>query len=1202
MNNLDALNLPLTGRHLIEASAGTGKTYNITLLYVRLIVERKLSVQSILVVTFTRAATEELKGRICAVLRSCLSRWGSYSQEDGFFYELQQKTDQTDAIQLLEEALLNLDEAAVYTIHGFCKQALTQRAFETGMTFDAKMEADTLEIKLEAVRDWYRLLAASTENYLLVNKHWDSPEKFLSDFHGLISSRTAFSFTDATDALNDFATTKQNVANELSSHHEAVIAYIDGKCGTQGIDEFHKLTQWLQGSAKQPPPEIDGQFFKYMTKVAKPWLTPLKELCDSSSKGPFAKLEKILAIDLAASAIHWCRKRIAETKIRQNVFDFDDLIYSLHQALHDLPGKDRLKLALQQQYPVALVDEFQDTDQAQFDVFDAIYSGNPDLALFMIGDPKQAIYGFRGGDVFAYLNARKAAEHHWFMDTNWRSTHVFVTAYNRLFSAQGHPSNDAVFRFGIEYAAVKSSGKADEKPLICGINALNHNNNDDNEHQDLHLPLALIYFPPHPDFQNKKAKKDNSPNTKPFQSVIAQWCATEISRLLHRESCVGTEPLTEKDIAILVRNKGEAEQIQKALTEAGHASVYLSARDNVFTSPEAAELFRLLSGILELENSHKMTAALSTPFFGLSNEKLAALTDDEVLWEHYRDTFLSLREQWSHQGIMPMVFGLMESGYQPDQDTRERTLTNTLHLLELLQSTSAEHAQPESLMSWFEEELHNPTATSVHELRLESDDNLIQIVTQHGSKGLEYPIVFVPFSSYYGKRVSKALSYTYHDRTDFNAKSYLGEDSALYQLYEEEQQAEDVRLLYVAVTRAIYRCYLPVTPFGDCHLSPIGLMLRLDNGEPETILQALMKLQADEPEAISLHSTDAIVFTALSAPNVEASAEANTGVQTFSHHLNDLWRIHSFSSLSHRQLRGLPTRTLRDPELENAEPLLPDQSSNAMPFIESPEMENPCPSGEQRIRFEFPKGAEPGNLLHSLLETVHFSAIDWMDCEDIFSAYPHLILGRQDELTQWLESCLHTVLPCGISLSQLSEEQTLKESEFYFDIPPLAVNDLFTCLTTHRQQTKSATEPLWLNRVTMPTRTTIQGMMCGFVDLIFECDGRYYIADYKSTFLGDNVNSYQHEALLENIESANYDLQFLIYSLALHRYLRQRITNYSPEQHLGGVYYLYLRGLQNSDDVDGCSGIYSTRVDPLLIEKLDALFIESDNIQHSGSR
>jgi exodeoxyribonuclease V beta subunit len=423
----------------------------------------------------------------------------------------------------------------------------------------------------------------------------------------------------------------------------------------------------------------------------------------------------------------------------------------------------------------------------------------------------------------------------------------------------------------------------------------------------------------------------------------------------------------------------------------------------------------------------------------------------------------------------------------------------------------------------------------------------------------------------------------------------LGENDALLDLHDEEDQAEQVRLLYVAVTRAIYRCYLPVTPFADCNFSPLGLLLRLPNSETGTLLNRLEKLQASAPSCISLQTVADISFDQHPRkPNLQTTTPAK--VSQFGRSLVDLWRMHSFSSLAHWQLRSLPTRIDRDPEPNRG-------SSDTIPAeaINSAVINTPL---TQPIRFEFARGAEPGNLLHALFETIEFGAENWTDCEEIFATYPHLVLNRRQEIIDWITDCLNTPLSCGHSLNQLRPEQALKESGFYFQMPQVAIQELMQCLEQHRQnqrqksqhqknqypKTGESAQGIQVNTV---SRATLDGMMCGFIDLIFEHDGRFYIVDYKSTWLGDAFSDYRTTALQENIEASHYDLQFLIYTLALHRYLRQRIPDYDMQTHLGGIYYLYVRGMTTDAEYSASTGIYSVQIDPAVVERLDHLFMQS---------
>ncbi len=869
------------------------------------------------------------------------------------------------------------------------------------------------------------------------------------------------------------------------------------------------------------------------------------------------QIKRAKAEQIALNAIIEIRDEVIVRKNRVSMLDFDDLIRSLLNGIKGEGGTALIEQLLAQ-YPVALVDEFQDTDPNQYDIFKRLYANRPEAAMYMIGDPKQAIYGFRGGDVFAYLAARDDASQQWFMDTNWRSSTTMVTAYNRLFYGKNIPEavNDLpqeqtthVFKYGIGYIPVRPSGTQDDNEQV----------------RTLGKSLKYIYFPEDENFGKKV-------NNQQFRTVIADWCAGQIVKLINGSEL--TPKVAENDIAVLVRDRVEAEEIQQSLNQLGCASVYLSTRENVFESPEAVELLAVLRGILWLEDERMMVAALATRLCGYDAKLLHQLQSDEVFWEDTRLRFLAMRSDWERNGIMAMVFKLIHESYKPDPARHERALTNTIHLAELLQHASQRHRRPWELISWFQEKTDCPAADSEAELRLESDANLIKIITLHGSKGLEYPVVFIPFASRAkGAAKSTPAYYRYHDKTSKQAISFVGHNPEIQHLSQSEQQAEDVRLLYVAVTRAKFACYVCATPFADYHRSPLGLMLGLREGED--LKAELASVVADTPTA-----ADLVVLEASDRPDLsgqqsnalkidEQSGQSTTEVtvERISRRIEDNWWIASFSAI---------TRNIRHGSMAE-----PDRDSDSL--LSETEVEQ-----SEALRFVLKKGAATGNLLHDILETVDFEAPDWSAAmAKPLLRYSEIEQNQVAELVTWLEACIEAELAPQLSLGKLTNERTLRETEFYFPMSHATRHELAKLLQRHRQSDRFPV---------LPEGNLLQGMMHGFIDLIFEWGGKYYVVDYKSTHLGDRFDDYNIQNLTENIEQNFYDLQYLIYSVALHRYLALRIENYSPERHLGGVYYLYLRGMTTGRN----TGIYYNAVDPQMLEALDRLFKMNDLNSQEG--
>lgn len=1134
IQHLDVATLPLQGRHLIEASAGTGKTFNITRLYIRLLLEAELSVEQILVMTYTRAATAELKGRLAELIRDAHDHWGESTEP--FFQTLYSRIDAARARALLHRALLNLDEAAVYTIHSFCKRALTQQAFASGISFHAIMEDNSRSLILEALQDWYRREACG-DDYASLQTCWATPADFAKDWQLLISSSQTINQPEYRAPEAEWETFCSNWAKEEAKVFEQLNVKSRRSDATkqQWLDYRVELTHWSQHPWPGTAPELFSRKFlkeAFGTKIkikALPTLHALtQKLVDHNGDRKAC---------WAWQGVVFAREHLRTNKDRLDQLDFNDLILTLRDRLTDITNGPALARVLAQQFPVALVDEFQDTDPDQYAILDAIYpsENNSDQLLCLIGDPKQAIYGFRGGDVFAYLQARKAADAQWMMDTNYRSHPEVIQGYNRLFYGTdlGTSEGADVFGFGIDYF-----------PVRAGLTDL----------ADLNDPAERSAF------QWCLLPKDD-PESKGYTKVagmkaLADWTAGEITRLLQQATLDG-RLVQPGDIAILVRSKNEAEIMQQALRRHRLASVYLSARDNVLHSPEAESLALALNGILNLENDRALVAGLATPWFGYNTQRLHQLQTDEHAWAEMLFAVSALRERWLNHGLMSMALILFQRHLHPQAQRHERTLTNCLHLLELLQTASQQHQQPWQLLHWFDQARQDNSLDNIAQLRLESDAHLIQVITQHGAKGLEYPVVFLPFVSYGRSRPKKTpLLIRYHDRHDYSARLAWNPDSDQLNAYQEENDAEDIRLLYVAATRAQYRLYLMAAEFIEVKRSALARCLKTQNFDDtqNTIRQIASELQHP---VLNLLSSPQIMEP---APDTATTTLPEAAV--FKGRIERDWWLSSFSALTRNARHG----GLATPDRDQDEP------------------EQLAGPSRQATRFSLPRGAEAGNLLHDLLERLDFAqpnfdeAISWAE-----DRYPSLFSSRTNEshspvragLIAWLQDILATELPSGARLQDLTAKDLRCEAAFYFPMCTQRMG-LARLLAKHRGE----------REVHLPEPPRLKGMMHGFIDLIYHWQGRYYVVDYKSTWLGDRLGDYQSEALTESVRSSFYDLQYLLYSLALHRYLRTRLPNYVPAQHLGGVHYLYLRGMTTGQS----SGIYHHDTDLETLMALDALF------------
>ncbi|QIT55052.1 UvrD-helicase domain-containing protein [Aquisalimonas sp. 2447] len=1137
---LDAAALPLRDRHLIEASAGTGKTFNITRIYLRLLLERELPVERILVMTFTRAATAELKGRLGREMQTAHDQWGSF--QDPFYRQLQETVPAERARALLQQALLWLDEAAIYTIHGFCRRALTQQAFASRISFRADLESDTSELLTEALQDWYRI-QARLSSFRELYAYYPTPEHFAAAWGREVTGGDGIPEPEPVDPAPAWEAFRRAWPEESAAFHRT---HVGNRRKPEIRADWEARFEELQALSQQPwpgeVPEIfDGPFINTVLDEKKKDATPVLAELAVTLQG----LDRYRRAWWAWQGITYARGHLASSKDRLDQLDFNDLIRILRERLQDTAAGDALAGKLLEQFPAALVDEFQDTDPDQYAILRAIYQrqGAGDAFLCMIGDPKQAIYGFRGGDVFAYLKARADASHYWVMDTNYRSAAEVIQGYNRLF--HGRPLDDVdggdVFGFGIRYAPV-----AVGRPNLPGLND----------------PAGRSGF----QWCLLGAEPDGNGKVTPFnkaaQHRLADWSAREIGRLLaeaqvREHEDAAERPVRPGDVAILVRDRHEAEVMQQALRAHGLNAVYLSARDNVLASPEAETLYTALGGILDLEDDRALVAALATPWFGYDTLALHRLQQDEHAWARALDAVHDLRHRWQQQGFMSMALRLLQRHAHPDPDRHERLLTNSIHLLELLQEAGQQHRQPRALLHWFRqarEEAGNGSGGEAAQLRLENDANLVQVITLHGAKGLEYPVVFLPFVSFGKSPRGEPLLVRYHDRSDFSVRQVLNPDQREQAWYLEEQAAEEIRLLYVGATRGERRVYLGAAEFRSFTDSPLA---RCTGADSFGALAAKVEQHREEGAAgvldIATDVPDAGGVPAGDSPTPPRAA-------TFTGRIERDWWLSSFSALTRNVRHGGLATPDRDHDDDIGEAVAAEGPS---------------------LRFTLERGAEAGNLLHDILEWLDFQAPDFdAALNRAADRHPALTAPREQRLPalrRWLEEVIATPLPGGATLGHLPWTETLRESAFYFPMNGgRARGRLGQILARHRGR----------DDLVLPEPATLKGMLHGYIDLVYHWQGRYYVVDYKSTYLGRRFEDYCDPQLTENVQHSYYDLQYLLYGLALHRYLRARLTDYDPQRHLGGVQYLYLRGM--APEAPG--GVYHRPADVLAIQALDRLF------------
>jgi exodeoxyribonuclease V beta subunit len=1164
---LDPLTLPLFGERLIEASAGTGKTFTIGALYLRLLLglgqaaafPRPLTVEEILVVTFTEAATEELRGRIRSNIHGLRIACVRGSSKDPLFNALMAEIDDLpDAAAQLLAAERQMDEAAIYTIHGFCQRMLTHNAFESGILFEQTLVQDELPLRRQACADFWRRHCYPLPIGVAraVSQEWSGPEALLADLSGYLHGEAPMLRRPPKDEETVLMRHEQIVAriDAIKAQWLAAAGDLEALISQSGVDKrsysskhlpnwLHKVGEWvvLETQDYQLPKELD----KFRQSV----------LLEKTKKGEPPRHALFVAIDdlfdepltlrdlIMARALSEIRLSIQQEKRQRAELGFDDLLSRLDSALQS-DGGERLAQAIRQRYPVAMIDEFQDTDPQQYRIFQKLYVGRPECGLLLIGDPKQAIYAFRGADIFTYMRARSEVSAHYTLETNWRSSPAMVQSVNHLFAQVEKP-----FLFGqipfIEVAAAeKNRGLAFELR---------------------NQPQPAMQF---------WLQQGEGVGVSEYQQLMARLCATQIRDWLsagqnQQAWLVDGEDrraVEASDITVLVRSRNEAALVRDALSALAIPSVYLSNRDSVFDTPEAKDLLWLLQAVLAPEQERTLRSAMATGLMGLDAPTLDGLNQDERAWDALVNEFDKYRTLWLRRGVLPMLREVMNQRHLAENLLAslggERRLTDVMHLGELLQEASAQLDSEHALVRWLAQQIAQPNRQSDNQqLRLESDRHLVQVITIHKSKGLEFDLVWLPFVGNF-RQQQQVL---YHDRHSFQALLDLNADEQSIEWAEEERLAEDLRLLYVALTRSVYHCSIGIAPLiqgtrkkqgdSDLHRSALGYLVQAGQAGDAAYLQQRLQQLAVDGVALSL------VETLDEQPwQPQTPALSELAAKHFSRQVQDFWRVTSYTGL---QQHG--TSLMQD--------LLPRLDVDA--------------AGEQAQDSEpaltphtFPRGAGPGTFLHSLFETIDFTQpldeawlLEQLQQQGFAEHWQPILLA-------WMQVLLNTPLnDTGVALSALAPQHKQAELQFYLPIEQLLQARELDKLVKSYDPLSARCPELDFQQV--------RGMLKGFIDLVFCWQGKYYLLDYKSNWLGEDSSAYTQPAMEQAMAEHRYDLQYQLYTLALHRYLRHRLPDYDYQRHFGGVIYLFLRGV---DAQHPGNGIFACRPQEPLVEGMDLLF------------
>jgi exodeoxyribonuclease V beta subunit len=1188
--------MPLDGIRLVEASAGTGKTHSLAGLYLRLIVEKDLDVREILVMTFTRAASQELRERLRERLAHAATvaarPAGEAADNETAFAEavIAGCGDRATAAARWREAATRIDQATITTIHGFAQRAAGENAFESSLPFDRGDQADDRAVQAEAAADYWRerVFADDAQAASALLELWPSPEQLTNDLAAVLSkphARLRHPDPGALSALlaearacwpNDraaFVELLERARDEDAAFTRGALKGWLEDPGPEAIAE--RIDRGLAGTSDGFPalPAIvsalgddEAVATVIKKKPAGTWCRP-QDLASMPLLATLRARGRTAAIAAAADAV---KQRANELKRQRRLYSFQDMIDGLYEALAEPTKGPPLASALRRTWPWALVDEFQDTDPLQYAILRRLYADDAPEAggLMLIGDPKQAIYGFRGGDVFAYLAAAAEADAVYSMATNFRSAPAVLDGLDAIFRQA--PARPFVLD-GIDYRAVTPApSTAGHRPCLDGAEIAG---------------LTAWAVP-----------EDAGTAKEAVQGQLMSATVARIAELLDSErgqwlSADGaTEPVRPSDIAVLVNTNREAAAMQAALNAAGVAAVCIQPA-SVFAQSAARDIQWLLEAAALPFERERLRRALTTPLFGYRLGDLIALESDSAAWATITETFQAAHRRWARLGVQAMAEPFLQSGAarvmtRPDG---ERCVTNYLHILERLQAAEHEVFGMSGLIRWLSQARRDADEGEVGDaerVRLDNDGDLVRVTTVHKAKGLEFAIVFVPYAPWLGTGPDPGKPpRSFHD-ADQQAVVDLGEDADDADCVQarREHRAEQVRSLYVALTRAEQACFFAWGALNAAADSGLAWLLHQGDGASDEVWHGSGKLPpwldaataAARLDEAARASGQGLRVCPLPIDPPIAPRRTSSDPAMLGDARQDLpaprapWAVVSFTGLAGRLDAG-------------AEPV-----AGADDVDEPAEDVTTTPPAAPEVAMT-PRGPGFGQAVHDLFETEPFagwyqppSEPDAAQREIVAASLRrHGIDTAADPEAVTTTAALvgrtvHTPLPGIGTLAGLAPQQSVAEMAFFLRLGGARGQAVTDAMREAGYGPRGGIED-----------TTLRGLMQGFIDLVVEVDGRYWVLDYKTNALGPQRRDYAPEALAAAMRAHHYDLQYLIYTVALHRHLRQRLPGYRAATHLGGAQYLFVRAM---DPAEPATGVYCDQPDPALIEHLDALF------------
>lgn len=1365
---------------LIEASAGTGKTFTITYLVLRLLLgsgndkafeQGPLSIEDILIVTFTNAATSDLKRRVresihrARIVFEFLYKYkkennkdfdyGNSSEIDENLKEIIKemhekeknasksaitKANSQDINLLCARTLLraerNIDNCSISTIHSFCNNIISKVfAFESGEAFQTKLVTNTIYGFNEGILKTIRKFCYVNENEK--NEEWiNTAKEILALMDTNFSSDTILNVcrnllkvtsldtkgssnfkgfnVEGLTYLDPTKSLKQNIQNLFDEYKkgertlvQSLHTFLQGSIFPKLLDKnkyetvqdvlkdllqednfsnfFYENCKVNWNTTEEKVREKLRNYFNVLIDLLSNKNTDLKDIKTPSFKkadksdGIFIVCNKkevfTKDIDSIFNSINDLRKTFInkllflfaiqsldyanEIKQQDKVMSFDDVLKRASQVVQSKTND--LKTILRKRYPVLMVDEFQDTDPFQYEIFKNVYleedSNNKSnkAVCYFIGDPKQSIYSFRGSDINSYLKAKKEINENWnknknkdqndeqksgvySLDTNYRSTEALINSVNAIFMQEKEGDcNAEVFgnNKGIEFKPVNSN---ERKKTLCyqgkeltDIGCFIHLLKDDEiEAQN----VAAIFIYNLLRYKNEVGLQGDTNKLSEGQYSYLKEGTTDTATII---------PITEKDITILVRNKREFSEIEKALSHFNIPCVYYSSRESVSETAEATYIKNLMEAMAYPTNLQLVKKMLACGILPLDANDFFDSVEDQNL-EKEVELLKSSLILWKQKGFFTAFsFWFRNELHQGlsrslEQSNGERSVTNLYHLAEIVQSY---HANKETIyaqldhfnefLSESQEETEDANLPETTLKRLSSEKQQIAVYTIHASKGLEFPIVIMPFLENWPKETNRdVFTSRYYKKTEGSknnqsGKYYINLEGTTKEeevSISEARKEENTRLDYVALTRASILNYLI---FSD----------RSSKEPNQTLAKLKAKLSPENKEGkiegyenfyvedLRQKDVDSILN------NNESIVKNSIGTATFDDEtykvkefdkscIKNNFIVSSYSAIT-SGVQKLPNLSQKENDEDNSKEVLEDKVVDDSTLNQ----------------FNFPKGASAGTFLHAILEETDFSKLKYLDtqakgtdaylylqniCAEFCKLDPNKVIKKwcrsiildntygenlEEDAPAALFSFMYNILKAPIvsfedgsklSLNAIAKDDFVPEMRFWMPC------DNFNLQSFNAICKQSALKLLedkeLINSLSLPRDEDLSGFLTGSLDLSFrfKVNGcyKYFVLDYKSNYLGNNAQDYSSDKIIKSVLDHRYDVQYLIYTVVLHRTLKKRLKDYDYDRDVGGVIYLYLRGLNANCKDDVSSGVFYTKVDKNIIEKLDALLEDRD--------